>query len=370
MTRGSIYKYVREMLWTMAFGVFLTACSSDDTTPDAPDINPDVPREGTSLMPASTRAVDNSYLMHENSTLWLTLTSGTTIDSEGTYTYTQNTSTESPTWSWTSTSSAKVWEVKQYYLYGAANYGASCTVTSSDFSSGATLTISDVEPVATSGSDPLVIVGVQGVINTSTDWAVTEGNFGYMGVKENGKDNAHLLLDHLYSALSFSFSIDADYAKLRTIKLTKVSLKSNLTKKLNLTVSLASGASPMTSVTAEQSSTSATATSAELFNSTDGVDISTLAQGSDAAATISTGCFAADFASNLSIECEYDVYDKASTPQLLATRKAVNSLSAIMEASYMTRGQIKNINLKVVPTYLYILSDNDLDNPTIKISSN
>ena len=104
-------------------------------------------------------------------------------------------------------------------------------------------------------------------------------------------------------------------------------------------------------------------TSAELFSNTAGVDIS---QTWPEDKPISTGCFAADFASSLSVECEYDVYDKAS--QLLATRKAVNSLSAIMEASRITRGQIKNINLKVVPTYLYILSDNDLDNPTIQIN--
>lgn len=362
MTRGSIYKYVCEMLWIIAFGALLASCSSDDTTPDSPDNHPEIPREGTELS-AFTRAVDESYLMHENATLWLALTSDATIDSEGTYAYTQDTSTEPPTWSWTSPSSAKVWEVKQYYLYGAANYGTSCTVTSNEFSLGATLTISGVEPVAKSGNDPLVVVGVQGVTDPTTDWNVTEGNFGYMGVKENGKDNVHLLLDHLYSALSFSFSIDDDYAKLRTIKLTKMTLKSNLTKKLNLTVNLSSGASPIASVTAEESTTSSDVTSAELFSNTAGVDIS---QTWPEDKPISTGCFAADFASSLSIECEYKVYDKAS--QLLATRKAVNSLSAIMEASRITRGQIKNINLKVVPTYLYILSDNDLDNPTIQIN--
>lgn len=362
MTRGYIYKDVREVLWMIAFGVLLAACSSDDTTPDSS-------QESTDLI-AFTRAVDDSYLMHENATLWLALTSGATIDSEGTYTYTQNTSTEPSTWSWTSTSSAKVWETKQYYLYGVANCGASCELTSSNYSLGATLTISDVEPLATSGSDPLVVVGVQGVTDPSTEWAVTEGNFGYIGVKENGKDNVHLLLDHLYSALKFSFSIDADYAKLRIIKLKKVSLKSSLTKKLNLTVNLASGATPITSVTAEQSTTDAATSMVDIFTTgtnDDGVDIS---QTWPENKPISTGCFAADFASTLSIECEYEVYDKASTPQHLATRKAVNSLSAIMEASYMRRGQIMNIDLKVVPTYLYILSDNDLDNPTIKISSN
>lgn len=358
MTRGSLYRYVREVLWTIAFGVLLSACSSDETTPDSS-------QESTDLI-AFTRAVDDSYPMHEYSTLWLALTSGTTIDSQGTYTYTQDTSTEPPTWSWSYISSAKVWETKQYYLYGAANYGSSCDITSSGFSLGATLTINGVEPVATSGSDPLVIVGVQGVTDPSTEWAVTEGNFGYMGVKENGKDNVHLLLDHLYSALTFSFSIDDDYAKLRTIKLKKMSLKSNITKKLNLTVNLASGASPITSVTAEQTTDAATTSLVEVFTDQDGVDIS---QTWPVDKPISTGCFAADFASSLSVECEYDVYDKAS-PQPLTTRAAVNSLSAILEASPLARGQIKNITLKVVPTYLYILSDNDLDNPTIKISSN
>lgn len=66
MTRGYIYKDVREVLWMIAFGVLLAACSSDDTTPDSPQV-------GTELF-AFTRSVDDSYLMHENATLWLALT--------------------------------------------------------------------------------------------------------------------------------------------------------------------------------------------------------------------------------------------------------------------------------------------------------
>ena len=373
MRRGSIYNKVFEMLWIMALGVLCIACSSDETTPDSPDPQPEVPREGTELS-VSTRTVDVDEFLHEGISLWLALTDGTQKASEGTYIYTSTSDSEHPelppTWSWTTTSSAKVWEAKQYYLYGAATNGGSCDVTSTDFSQGATLTINGVDPVAKSGTEPLVIVGVQGVQNpASTAWNVTEGDFGYMGIKENGKDNVYLLLDHLYSALAFSFSIDEDYSKLRTIKLTKVSLKSNLSKKRNITVSLTAGVAPITSVSFEAGTADAATDPVELFSSTEGVDISTLTKGSEAAANISAGCFDPTSASNLSVECEYNVYDKAST-QPLATRKAVNSLSAVMAESPMTRGQIRNINLKVVPTYLYILSDNDLDNPTIKINSN
>lgn len=355
----------------IAFGVIMTACSSDDTT-DIPDVQP---QEGTELS-VSTRSIviDDDYVIPEGAKLWLALTSGVDVTSVGTYRY--NNSSE-----WTPYPAAKVWDVQSYYLYGALlpSDNAVCSVTTTTvFSQDAVFSINGVEPVAKSGNDPLVIVGVQGVSDPATAWAVTEGNFEYVGRKVDGQDNVHLLLDHLYTAVSFSFSIDADYAKLRTIKLKKIELISDLTKKLNLTINLTagnSGVTPITSVTATTSTDDASTTIVlfdvsidDVDSNDDGVDISTMGSGTAAANAISTSCFFPSVISNLSIACTYDVYDKATpTPQLLATRKAVNSLSSVISG---TRGQIKNITLKIVPTYLYILSDNDLDNPTIKISSN
>lgn len=362
------------MLWIMAFVVFMSACSSDGTTPDIPDDQPETPQEGTDLS-VSTRTVsiDDDYVIPEGAKLWLALTSGIDVASTGTYRYNSSST-------WDPFPAAKVWETQSYYLYGALfpSDNAACSVTTTTvFSQDAVLSINGVEPVAKSGNDPLVIVGVQGVTDPETTWGVTEGHFEYVGQKVEGQDNVHLLLDHLFTALSFSFSIDADYAKLRTIKLKKIELTSNLTKKLNLTINLTtgnSGVTPITSVTATAGTDDASTTTSPVVlfdvsvdndeSNNDGVDISTLGSGTAAAQAISASCFFPSVISNLSIVCTYDVYDKAS--QLLGTRKAVNSLSSVTSG---TRGEIKNINLKVVPTYLYILSDNDLDNPTIQINS-
>lgn len=375
MTRGYIYDKLSKMLWIMAFGMVMAACSSDGTTPDIPDDQPETPQEGIDLS-VSTRTVsiDDDYVIPEGAKLWLALTSGIDVSSTGTYKY--NISSK-----WDPFLAAKVWETQSYYLYGALlpSDNAACSVTTNTvFSQDAVLTINGVEPVAKSGNDPLVIVGVQGVTDPETTWGVTEGHFEYVGQKIEGQDNVHLLLDHLYTALSFSFSIDADYAKLRTIKLKKIELTSNLTKKLNLTINLTtgnSGVTPITSVTATAGTDDASTTTSPVVlfdvsvdndeSNNDGVDISSLGSGTTATQAISASCFFPSVISNLSLICTYDVYDKAS--QLLGTRKAVNSLSSVTSG---TRGEIKNINLNVVPTYLYILSDNDLDNPTLKISSN
>lgn len=359
------YNQLRAMLLTMALGVLMIACSSDDAGSNSPVVQPEIPRDGTDLS-VSTRsvAVDDSYIIPEGAKLWLALTSGTDVASNGTYVYNSSST-------WTPYPAAKVWEAQQYFLYGALlqSDNAKCSITTpGDFAYSATLNIEGVEPVVASGADPLVIVGVQGFETSPTEWDVKEGSFGYMGKKVEGQDNVHLLLDHLYTALTFSFSIDPEYAILRTIKLKTVEMISNSAKKLNLSVALAGNnqeVTPITSITSTESSDDAAGNPVVLFSSDDGVDISQ--PWPDGAPAISSGCFIPSVASSLSVVCTYDVYDKASTPQLLATRKAVNSLSAITPA---TRGQVKRINLKVIPTYLYILSDNDLDNPTIKINSN
>ena len=68
--------------------------------------------------------------------------------------------------------------------------------------------------------------------------------------------------------------------------------------------------------------------------------------------------------STLSIESTYDIYDKDGN-LIEANRKAVNNLATVL--SNISRGKKVNLDLKVIPTYLYILSDNELDNPTIVV---
>jgi hypothetical protein len=77
-----------------------------------------------------------------------------------------------------------------------------------------------------------------------------------------------------------------------------------------------------------------------------------------------TGYFLPAYASTLSIVSTYDVYDKKGN-KIREDCKATNSLASMLNG--IQRGKKRPIKLTVNPTYLYVLSDPDLDNPTITI---
>ena len=60
----------------------------------------------------------------------------------------------------------------------------------------------------------------------------------------------------------------------------------------------------------------------------------------------------------------YDVYDRKGN-LIRENSEATNKLPNLAAV----RGQKVQVNLTVNPTYLYVLSDPDLDNPTITIDN-
>ena len=70
------------------------------------------------------------------------------------------------------------------------------------------------------------------------------------------------------------------------------------------------------------------------------------------------GFYGADLGSTLSIESTYDIYDKDGN-LIDKDRKAVNNLATVL--SEITRGKKVNVSIKVIPTYLYVLSDSDAE---------
>lgn len=379
-----IYK-VRERLWPMAWGMMLcvgcmmlAACSSDSDTPD------DTPDNQLRLASVTRAAnTDDGYAIQDGSKLWLALTSGTTVDSKGIYTYTKSGSVD--VW----TGGVMVREAKQYYLYGVMSptgditdgANPTCTITSGDFSERATLTIKGQPTMVAEGLVPCVVVGVNRAPASSTTWGVKEGCFDYMGVLKHGEDKVQLLVDRLYAALSFSFTIDPDYANLRTIKLKKMTMTAAAGTKatVDITVQLeakTNETSPIVSVSATPVASTENLDPVIVFDNFDavenftGVDITDLTSVKQTAATtlggkIKSACFAPGVANGLSLTCVYDVYDKEDNN--LGERTAVNSLSNVVTTGTLPYGHRKPIVLKVNPTYLYILSDADLDNPTITI---
>ena len=214
---------------------------------------------------------------------------------------------------------------------------------------GATLNITGIKPVTT--DDICIITGVK-----AADEGLKEGQFSWYWPIGDDNYKIYILMDHLYAAALFRLKIDADYAQLRTIKLKTMTLRTEC-KSVNATISLThndTGASPISGVGFAPSVSSEDFL---VFNSDAGTALD-----KDTPVDINA-CFAPTLSNNLTMVTTYDVYDRKGNlirENSTATNKLPN-LAAV-------RGQKVQVNLTVNPTYLYVLSEPDLDNPTIKIN--
>ena len=233
---------------------------------------------------------------------------------------------------------------KSYTVYG---YMPKITGMSSSLSSvtsdGATLTINGIKPVT--ADDICIITGVK-----ETDTGLKEGQFGWR--MENANDNfyMYLLMDHLYASVKFSLKVSEEYAQLRTIKLKTMTLSVNQAS-VNAAVTLhnTEGTSPITSVT--YTLTTGDNCAAEIFNDAEGQALSSTTP------IAVSACFVPTLSSDLTLFSTYDVYDSKGN-LIRANCEATNKIPNL-EAS---RGQRVQLNMKVDPTYLYVMSDKDLDN--------
>ena len=240
---------------------------------------------------------------------------------------------------------------KTYTVYGyMPKSGEMSSTLTKSTADAATLTITGIKPVTT--EDICIITGAK-----DTDEGLKEGQFSWYWPISAGDENykIHLLMDHLYAAALFSLKIDTDYALLRTIKLKTMTLSTD-NGSVNATISLThneTGASPISNVTYTASGSSDVVV---LFNSDEGTAL-------DKSVPLPVNvCFAPTLSADLTLVSTYDVYDSKGNlirQNCTATNKLPN-----LEAN---RGQRVQVNLTVTPTYLYVLSDPDLDNPTITI---
>ena len=281
---------------------------------------------------------------------------------------------------WSSSSSLKVKEETPYYLYGYMPSSISASQSApegNDYSKGINLTLSNL-PAITS-DDICVLVGVQRVETKSTEPTelptITEGQYGFRtGIK--GKNYLNLLMAHLYTKVKVSFKIDSDYAELRSIHLKKVTLTSKYADGESVTLNLRSGQGigsptfPSGSETEEHTVT--------LLNTSDAEKVldKALADSEDPALTLDLPAYCRPVAGdtyNLTLTTTYDVYDtkgsklgeQTSENEIKTERTSVNKIQLNM--ADVRPGKEKVLVLTVMPTYLYVLSDNDADNPTIKV---
>ena len=279
---------------------------------------------------------------------------------------------------------------KSYYIYGfmprqfahrAVIFplpGVNTSGEDKGFKDGAVIRIEEFE--ALTPADVSVIVGLRWAtdeekISGTKNYDVPLGNFKYTG-RDEGKNRLFVLLKHIYAGLHFAATIDPEYNALRSIRVTKVELiAQNITERINLNVTLtanSTGADPLTEVQYEGIGVPAATSTIQLFPFEDSEEDIEIQETTPASFL---GCFVPSSCESFIIRCTYDVYDRDTSvnPKGNLIRKgcvAENQINRHIIPSFPTlaAGQNFTINLRIQPTFLYVLSEPDLDNPTIVVN--
>ena len=283
-----------------------------------------------------------------------------------------------------------------YYVYGFIPSDAADDATiallpeKTSYTAGAKLTIKGLR---TAGYDACVIIGAREGFDIDHDGGYTDtnGNSTYdegtdsrtnrlvagdfkinLKTGKSATNYLYLLFDHLCSALSIGIKVDGDYNTLRTIKLKQLTLQTAtesglMAEKADVVVDLVAntmGINPISDL-----SYGATDKGASVYLSDEGLTLTTSYQSFLSHFLPITGV------TKVVITCVYDVYDKDTSinPAGNLVRKdckASNTIRLSDIISYfpgVQRGWKYGINMTVKPTYLYVLSDPDLDNPTVTV---
>lgn len=271
---------------------------------------------------------------------------------------------ETPVHTWTSRVAL---EDGVYYFYGympkeEAGTSVSIAPYNGDYAEGAVLTFTNLNAVT--AKDVNIIAGVKGYDTPlPTDMSGRLGHFGYNPSTEG--DKLYLLTEHLFSGIEFQIKVNSKYDELRTIKLKSFKLKAdkadnhtnpNPLKTVTATVTLKDGA---TSPTVEFSNpVYASDGNAAEMSEGEGKLLTTEYQSFMAFMCPASGSV---ITTNLNyvLETTYDVYDKKGN----LVRENQTASNAIKLENALSAGTKREVKIEVNPTFLYVLSDADLDNP-------
>ena len=240
-----------------------------------------------------------------------------------------------------------------------------------EYSKGAIMTLENVPTVMP--HDLCVVIGAKEGPDKEHDNGLRRGDFTFHSSADVEGNFVFLLFDHLYAALRVRMTIHEDYTKLRKIKLKSLQLSTEgeegtTKKKTDITVKLEANdgsVSPIQKITYGQPATPYPAIEGglEFWSSEDGEELK-----SDVY-TECLGHFMPSGITTLILTSVYDVYDRKGN----LIRKGCKATNTIVLQELLTgqitteRGKRYTINLIVKPTYLYMLSEPDLDNPTVKV---
>ena len=282
-----------------------------------------------------------------------------------------------------------------------------------------TITLNNLVPV--NNTDVSVVVGVGRDHYYSDDARTTNKEEEYVSGKkeiigaypqkfyflttDKAEENTiYLLMDHLFVQTKFHFAIGADYHRLRDIRIRKIELSAPEVKSLSATVHLINNPksykTPEVTTAIEKidwdmekygaSETPGTATKAAIYDCTkiDEPDTSgmTDTEKEEALATyndqktngflltedmqlVAPGFFSPlkvdDTPITFKLTTEYDVYDKKGN-KIRSAESSMNYYATKKDVEVKS-GTSYDVHLTVKPTYLYQLSDGDLDNPDISV---
>jgi len=273
-----------------------------------------------------------------------------------------------------------------YQLYGyiphqtAINYSITgYDGTNGAYSDGAIMTLQNVPTVMP--NDLCVVIGAKHGYDKEHDGDNTDprtnrlrmGDFSFKAKAGiDSKDYVFLLFDHLYAALRIQMKVHADYAALRTIKLKSLQLntqagETKTTKKTTITIKLKANDGSASPIEEEELTFTPTGDpidgGIEFWSSTYGEQLTT-----DFKPFI--GHFMPSGITKLILTSVYDVYDRKKN-LIRENCKATNTmlLSELLTGQTVTaRGKRYTIDMTIKPTYLYMLSEPDLDNPTVVVN--
>jgi len=255
--------------------------------------------------------------------------------------------------------------------YSITDYdgGATDEEKNASYSTGAIMTLQNVPTVMP--NDLCVVIGAKHGTDKEHDSGLRQGDFNFTAKQgTDGKDFVFLLFDHLYAALRIQMRVHADYAALRTIKLKSLQLdtqagEQKTTKKTKITIKLKANdgsASPIEKLTFTPTGEEING-GLEFWSDTYGEQLTTEFKPF-------IGHFMPSGITKLILTSTYDVYDTKGN-LIRQDCKATNTMvlkDLLTEQTITERGKRYTVNMTIHPTYLYMLSEPDLDNPTVTIN--
>ena len=288
-----------------------------------------------------------------------------------------------------------------YYLYGIVPYtAASLSIAPyGTYENGAVLTLDNLNSVM--NQDVCFIVGAKhgNKVGDADPVPATENSKVAVGdfmchIQKSTSNYIFLLFDHLYAALRFRFRVDDQYATLRAIKLKKLELLAyqdeacsiRMTKKVSASVTLranSTGDSPVVLVTDFTPQGTTPMDPVPIYNNVLNpvllpsgrypLDYEVAALRGTYKYTDNMG-FVPKTSSYYLLRSTYDVYDldadgnpRNIVRQNCVAENKIDPRNRFKQES-LDRGYMYTLRFTVKPTYLYVLSEPDLDNPTMTLN--